>query len=477
MDGTGVRGRCSGGAVVVMLTALAGCAVLPGAGMPFPDEIEQVSPAAETPDAERAPVTPELPAQAAGAPPIVPSPAVPPPEMPETPPSRPASQPTSPPLPPLEPLVVTQIDATEPTPALDEPISSLLLPEPLPVADLLRRLLRDTELSLALDPGIDATFTGELKGVSLRRALDIVLQPFALDYRIEQRVLRVSRRPLLTRVFELNLGASHRVSTRRVSAGTGEHEPGSVLVSTDDRNRSAELERAVGGLLSPLGRAHLDRGVGLLRVTDRPESVDAVARYLERVVERAARQVRIDARVVEVAFFEDDTTGLDWRRLRGASPSSLASSPVLAGPADVERFLAALTEQGRVTLLSRPIAMTLHNEPVLIRVGGAADTVVNGVTLAMTPQVGFDGLVTLSVTPRVTTVTDDPGVVDAFTVREADTLLRLRDGETAILGGWFRRLSSPLPSAGSRPRPVATDLVILLTPTVVECSGAFAAGC
>ena len=105
-----------------------------------------------------------------------------------------------------------------------------------------------------------------------------------------------------------------------------------------------------------------------------------------------------------------------------------------------------------------------------------------GVVLSMTPQVGLDGLVTLSVTPSVTTATGlarsergDP--VPTVTVRETDTLLRVRAGETAVLTGWLHRMEPLVQEApdtqtaaetASAPALRLTDLVILLTPTVID---------
>ena len=117
-------------------------------------------------------------------------------------------------MPPLEPLVATQLDEVAPLPVLDEQILSLRLSEPLPVSHLLRLLLRETDVNLVLDPGIDETLSGELKDVTLRQALELVLRPLDLDYRVEDRVLLVLRRPLLTRVFEVNFVTTRRVATR-----------------------------------------------------------------------------------------------------------------------------------------------------------------------------------------------------------------------------------------------------------------------
>ena len=414
-------------------------------------------------------------------------------------PDRGTQQPQLPALPPLDPLVVTQLDEAAPLPVLDEQILSLLLSEPLPVSHLLRLLLRETDVSLVLDPGIDETFSGELKDVTLRQALELVLRPLDLDYRVEDGVLLVVRRPLQTRVFEVNFVTTRRVATRRVTAGSAEGAASPTeLVSIDDRDFFAELERAVRPLLSASGRAHVNRGAGLLQVTDLPERVDAVGQYLDRVVLRAGRQIRIEARIIEVALADTRSAGLDWLALSRLAPALLGIDgtsirPVLATRADVDQFLEALEQQGVVTTLSRPTVVTMNNQPVVIRVDTRREQIealtttamrstTTGVVLSMMPQVGLDGLVTLSVTTSVTTTTGlarsehgDP--VPTLTVRETDTLLRVRDGETTILTGWLVRMD-PVARAvpdtetavetASAPAPRLTDLVILLTPTVLD---------
>ena len=102
-------------AVLVLLAGVSGCAILPGAGMPFPDEVE------DQPVADEAPPEPGV--------------------------QQPSPQTQPPALPPLAPLVVTQLDEAPPLPALDEQILSLLLAEPLPVSHLLRLLLRETDVT------------------------------------------------------------------------------------------------------------------------------------------------------------------------------------------------------------------------------------------------------------------------------------------------------------------------------------------
>ena len=465
----------------VLLAGVSGCAMLGGVEMPSPDEVQD-PPVADEPAAE-----PRVQQVA---------------PLPQTRPSRAPdprlSEPQPPALPPLEPLVVTQLDETTPLPALDEQILSLALLEPLGVIDLLRLLLRETDVSLVPDPGIDETFTGELKNVTLRQALDLVLRPLVLDYRVEDGVLRVVRRPLQTRVFEVNVVTTRRVATRRVLAGSAEGAASPTeVVSIDDRDFFDELERAVRPLLSAAGRAAVNRGAGLLQVTDLPERVDAVGQYLDRVVRRAGRQVRIEAHIIEIVLADAASAGLDWLALSRLAPALLGIGgtsirPVLPTRADVDQFLAALEQQGAVTTLARPTAVTMNNQPVVIRVdtrrgpveapSGIRRPAGAGVVLSMTPQVGLDGVVTLSVTPSVTTATglvwsEGGAPVPTVTVRETDTVLRVRDGETAVLTGWLHRVESVVRAVpdtqtavetASALAPRLTELVILLTPTVID---------
>ena len=69
--------------------------------------------------------------------------------------------------------------------------------------------------------------------------------------------------------------------------------------------------------------------------------------------------------------------------------------------------------------------------------------------------------------------------VPIVTVRESDTILRVRDGETAVLTGWLSREEgvravpgTALDGTDTDTAPVQaaglTDLVILLTPTVID---------
>jgi hypothetical protein len=87
----------------------------------------------------------------------------------------------APPAAPLQPVPITQLDLNQPHPELDGQRISLGFSEATPIKDILLLLVRDTRLSVIPDPSLDQTFIGDLKNVTLREALDLILEPLDLD--------------------------------------------------------------------------------------------------------------------------------------------------------------------------------------------------------------------------------------------------------------------------------------------------------
>jgi type II secretory pathway component GspD/PulD (secretin) len=126
---------------------------------------------------------------------------------------------------------------------------------------------------------------------------------------------------------------------------------------------------------------------------------------------------------------------------------------------DVGRLLTLLAEQGGVTVVANPRLLTLNNEPSIVRT--------EAMSFSVTPQISGDSIVTLSLTPMVTSPT----------AVEADLLARVVDGETLVVsgftrdrevkekkavgitGGWFGR--------GTVVTHKRVELVILLTAKIV----------
>jgi MSHA biogenesis protein MshL len=179
-----------------------------------------------------------------------------------------------------------------------------------------------------------------------------------------------------------------------------------------------------------------------------------------------------------------------------------------------------LETQGTVHVLSSPRIATLNNQKAVIKVGtdeffvtnvsttststGTTSTVsptittqpfFSGIALDVTPQISDDDQITLHVHPSVSLVTDKSkslnlGTLGTFTlplassnINESDTIVRVRDGTIAAIGGLMKQAqqnaSSGLPGTtdspffgnlfGSRSRQLAkSELVILLKVTLIK---------
>lgn len=202
----------------------------------------------------------------------------------------------------------------------------------------------------------------------------------------------------------------------------------------------------------------------------------------------------------------------------GSAASSIFGLAFQTG--DFAALLTFLESQGTVHVLSSPRIATINNQKAVIKVGtddffvtsvqttavasASATTVTptittqpffSGIALDVTPQISDDDLITLHIHPSVSSVVDKTKVVDlgtlgvfqlplaSSTINESDTIVRVRDGTIAAIGGLMRQRQSNTRSGlpgtgesrvlsnvfGSRDQQLTkSELVILLKVTVIK---------
>ena len=382
---------------------------------------------------------------------------------------------------PLPALPVTRLDDRPQAADLDRASGvSLTFSEPLPVRDVLLLLVRGTPFSVVFEPSVNGKFVGELSDLSLRQALDAVLDPLALSYSVTGPVLRISPKRPETRLFELNRLDLTR--TWRRTARSGASSDGSAvaadLSSTTEGDAFRELSDGIAALLSPSGRVHVDRKAGLVQVTDFTDRLERIGLYIEAVSVRSARQVRLDARVLEVAL--PQAASLDWSAIAAQSGVRAGSGAGIRVD-DFDALLRAIASFGTLRVLAAPKMLAMNNEPAVMRIGshsaafatgapGTApphDGISEALTLTVVPQVGADGIVQMSVSP---TFTARPAAQHPGSIIEADTTMRVRAGETVVLAGFIRDVVEVF---GGRDRSaIRKELIVLLTPTIVTPASA-----
>jgi general secretion pathway protein D len=294
----------------------------------------------------------------------------------------------------------------------------------------------------------------------------------------------------------------------------------------------------------PVGDGKYDVAVnpmaGTVSVLGTAKQQELVQQYLDRVTNATQRQVLIEATIVEVSLKDQYRAGIDWSRaLQGAIGWQISTVGGVSGSksnplADTlapfiqatyngnNGFKAAidlLESYGNTKVLSSPKLMALNNQTALLKVVNnlvyftvKADTNQNannttttftttpqtvpvGVVMSVLPQINENGMVSLTVRPTISRQVgsvQDPNPelkkeninssVPVIQVREMESMLQVRSGQTVILGGLIQddtnNSRDGLPGL-SRPEGVGavfgqherinnqTELVIFLRPVVV----------
>ena len=302
---------------------------------------------------------------------------------------------------------------------------------------------------------------------------------------------------------------------------TGAQGSSAEVTGTDSGDIFGDVSAGVRTLMSPEGRFNMDKKAALLQTTDYPDRLDQIQLYLEAVQNRATRQVQIQARVIEVTLDDEFSAGINWNLLikdagdavsltQTVAPTSGGSFTAGLSIKDFTGLLQAFAAQGKVNVMASPTVNALNNEPAIMRVGtqdvffktttqtdGVSgrilqttvepQAITEGVVLSVTPQIGSDGMINMSITPSLTERTGEATSrfgdrVPVLSVREADTLVRVHGNETIVIAGLMeerlRREVRKVPFFGDLSGIGAvfrgettsrrkTDLVILLTPTIM----------
>jgi MSHA biogenesis protein MshL len=400
-----------------------------------------------------------------------------------------------------EPAPITHLDDPS-RGALDgSPSVSLAISRPMPLRDLLRLLVSGTSLSIVFEDGVDGEFEGDLRGLTLRQALEAVLLPRGMDYAVDGTLIRVFPRQPRTRLFDINYLNVRRTWQRgiRSAISVQEGDPSVRLSASLDADPLEELTGGVRALLSSSGRVHVDRSAGLVQVTDFADRLDQVGIYLEAVQARASRQVRLEARVFEITLHDAGAAAVDWPTAIARAGGAVVSSRAAAGLRvhDFDALMRAIAEQGAVRTIAAPQVIAMNNEPVVMRVGVqevyfepasrlvdtralAPAAVLEGLALTVTAQVASDGIVQLHVAPTYTEKTGEARAsrgqsAPIMAVTEADSHVRVQDGHTVVIAGLLQDRVRTKPGTGvaglfgaQTRQQVKSELIILLTPIVVS---------
>lgn len=408
------------------------------------------------------------------------------------------------------------------------------------------RLNLDIDPSINSDVSINAidqTLPQILKRIArqvrLRYYLDgpnLVIEkdsPFIRTYRVDY--LNMSR----------NTQSNVQVATQIASAGSEGASGGSNSSTTVTNNSKNDfwqtLETNIAALATVggvTGSVISNRESGTVSVRTTTAAHDDIQHFIDQVISSARKQVLIEATVVEVTLNDEFQAGVDWSRIAngngwsfqqnvlagalGTSPFTSATYANNNTDRDISAAVRALDSFGEVSVMSSPKIMAINNQTSILKVidnrvyfttqveerEGTANaqartiftttihTVPVGFVMNVTPYITDDNEVILNIRPTISRIlrfvnTPNPTLnaagitnpIPEIQVREMESVLRVADGNTAVIGGLMQDTANNAKSGipglqdtlgvgflfGTQSEQLAkTELVIFLRPRIID---------
>ncbi len=246
---------------------------------------------------------------------------------------------------------------------------------------------------------------------------------------------------------------------------------------------ASDVQAALKNLAAQI---EVDAGGNRLIVVTSPRVIAEIQEIVQ-VLDVPARQVMLEARIVEVSTDDTKRLGIDWDLLNrqgflivegtpspsppGVPPDELPYIPSSPNTGDAFKLRAVsrqaqswqvaldlLIREGNARVLAHPKVATLNGREASILIGqripftvtgtvfagGGAAPVERiereevGIKLRITPLINADGYITTTIAPEVSSVTGFRGEnadLPVVATRQATTTVRLRDGASVVIGG------------------------------------------
>ncbi|MHB1083585.1 MAG: secretin N-terminal domain-containing protein [Thiobacillus sp.] len=348
-------------------------------------------------------------------------------------------------------------------------------------------MVTGTPYSMLVHPDVTGNLTLNLKNVTVPEAMEAVRALYGYEYEVQGKRIIVPSPALQTRIYHLNALAMQRkgmsdmrVVSGSVSTGGGGSSSGSssggtsksletssVQTSTDSKYWE-EVTTSLKTLVGEEGSVMVSQQSGIVIVKAAPASLFMVEKYLRASELVSARQVMLEAKILEVQLSDGYQSGINWATLQhggktaigvnglnpeGTPPINLGGTVaqmlggLIPGPTgslfgvafndgNFGAVINLLKSQGAVHVLSSPRIATLNNQKAVLKVGtddffvtevtgGTAaavgvpatpPTVVvqpffSGIALDVTPQIDDKDNITLHVRPSVSKVSEKVKII------------------------------------------------------------------
>lgn len=377
------------------------------------------------------------------------------------------------------------------------------------VAIILQALADNKQMNLVMIDDISTKQTLKLKNVDWQKALKVVLNSANLQAEIEDNILFVSKS------IEPEVLAQRELLEQKEQELNQPLTLLTIPIKHGDPNNLVEtiLQQ---GLLSERGKAIVDKRTNSVLITDMTKQF-ADIKKLVKALDQPIPQVHISAHIVTMSDESMEELGIKWGYLGKSSqffnqldvdlgvvnPSSSAGFNLakLSGSL-LNLELSALESENQLEIIASPNLLTANQNMASIKQGTEipyeVSTGGNGSTsiefkqavlgLEVTPKIVADKqmILDLYITQNTTGRSikrRDGGEALAIETQEIKTQVKVKDGETVVLGGIFQQVNSngkkKVPGLAQVPiignafkynakKNQKRELVIFITPQLVE---------
>jgi len=345
--------------------------------------------------------------------------------------------------------------------------------------------------ALARSAGLDLVLAGDqasaqnkkatihLRDIALEEAIDNILRTNGFNYEKKGKVLLVSTLPQDL----INTGYRGKTEVFKL------------------KYLSADRTKTILAKIMPSAITEAGERANSLIVKAKDSEIAEIKELLSQI-DKMTPQILIESKVIEVAQSDSLKFGLSWGNGAVRFITSKENKKTALAD-DISTTLNALVADGKANVIANPRIATLDNQEALINIGNripyavptssgstsiqwSVEYIDAGVKLKITPQLGREGYITTFICPEVSSIsewrTTAAGDFPVISTRNASATVRVKDGETIVIGGLLsnseRENVSRIPVLGYLPgigllfqnksiEKSKTEIVFLITPHVI----------